>query len=141
MVSFSSCLNEQSSQANVVFAVLGISLNHCNNVGLCKFCHLDNVCSRTVRHLHAQHLLFAGIAEFGILGSFDVDEHHEDVGEEHAVFLLDLNSLLEIFSQALHEAFSCITVILFMAGGMLTNDGCVACLDVINSEEQTGSEH
>ena len=67
MVSFSSCLNEQSSWHNAVLAVPGIHANHGNNVGLCKFCHLDDVCSRTVQHLHAQHLSFAGIAEFGFL--------------------------------------------------------------------------
>ena len=99
--------------------------------------------------MHVQCSLFAGIAEFGVLGSFNVDEHHEDVGEHHEdvgeehvlVFLFDLNLSLEIFSQAVHEPFSCITVILFVAGVMLANDGCVVCLDVVDGEEKMGGEH
>ena len=90
-----------------------------------------------VQCLHVQHLLFAGIVEFDILGSFDVDEHHEDVGKEHVVLLFDLDLLLsKVFSQAVHETFSCVIIILFVTGVMLANWVHVACLDVLNCEQK-----
>ena len=112
MVSFSSCFNEQLGRSNVVLAVPGVPLKHGNNVGLCKFCHFDNVCTRTVRCLHIQHFLLVGIAEFGALGLLDVDEHHEHVSEEHVFFAFDSNLLSEVFSQAVHKALARIIIVL-----------------------------
>ena len=113
VVSFSSCFNEQSSQSNVVFAVPGISANHGNAVGLCKFCHLDDVCSRTVQCSHVQHVLLFGS-----------------------------NLLSEVFSQAVHETLSCIVVVLLFAAGVArTEQDCVVFLDTFGSKEWMSSEH
>ena len=56
-----------------------------------------------------------GIAEFSVLRLLDVDEHHECVGEEHAFFAFDSDASSEIFSQAVHETFDCIIIILLVA--------------------------
>ena len=87
--------------------------------------------------MHVQHFLFAEIAEFGVLRSFDVDEHHEDVGEEHVFFLFDSNLLSEIFSQDTHDTSSHITVISLVARVVPTDEVCVAQFDFFNSEQWT----
>ena len=75
-----------------------------------------------VQNLHTQHPLSVGIAEFGILGPFDVNKNHEDVGEEHVFLLFDSNLLSKIFSKIAHEALSCIIIILLDAGVVLGAD-------------------
>ena len=64
-----------------------------------------------------------GVVELSILWSLVVDEHHEHVGEEHAVFAFDLDASSEILSQAVREAFSCVIVVLlvfFLHSGMMS---------------------
>ena len=85
--------------------------------------------------MHVQHLLLAGIVKFGVLELFDVDECHEDVGDEHVVLLFDSDLSSKVFSQAVNETFSCIVIIVFVTGVMLADWVHVACLDVLNCEQ------
>ena len=62
------------------------------------------------------------IAEFSILGLFDVDEHHEDVSGKHVFLSFDLNLLSKIFSQTVHKAFNCFTIVLFVASVTVDDD-------------------
>ena len=71
--------------------------------------------------------------KLGIPGPFDVNEHHEDVSNEHVFLSFDSNLLSKIFSQNAHEALSCITIVLFVTGVMFG--------DVVNSDKWMGSKH
>ena len=135
VVCFSSCFNEKSGKSNVVLAVPGVSVNHCCDVGLCKLGHFDNVCSRMVQDLHVQHFSFAKVAELGVLRSFDVNEHHENVGEEHVVLERDLDLLSEVSSQAFHKAFDCIVIVLFVVRVTLLLQFEVAHFHAFGGEE------
>ena len=68
--------------------------------------------------------------------SFDVDEHHENVSEEHAVFAFDPDLLSQVFSKAVHEAFDCVFIILFAACVMSLLQFEVACRHASSSEER-----
>ena len=46
--------------------------------------------------------------------SLNVDKHHECVGEKHVFFAFDLDALSEIFSQADHETFDGIIIVLLV---------------------------
>ena len=120
VVSFPSCLDERSSQGGVALAVPGTSTSRGGNVGLCKSSHLDDVRSMMAQHLHAQCLSSARVAESGVLGPSDAGECRKDAGGERACLPLDLSLLQRILSQNAHEAFGCITIILFVAGAMHT---------------------
>ena len=115
MVCFSTCFDDKSGQSSVVLAVPGVSSNHGCDVGSCKFCHFDDVCSRVIGCFHVEHFSFTGVTEFSILWSLNVDEHHEHVGKDHVVFAFDSDASSEVFSQAVHEAFDCVIVVLFVA--------------------------
>ena len=134
MISFSSGLNEQSGQGNVVLAVPCVSACHGCDVGSCKFGHFDNVCSRVVCDLHVQHFPFAGVTEFGVLRLFDVDEHHEDVGEEHFRFAFDSDLSSWVFSQTVHETFDCVVVVLLVACVVLGSHCHIVNLHAFDSE-------
>ena len=79
--------------------------------------------------------MFAGVMELRILWSLNVDEHHECVGEEHAVFAFDSNALSEIFSQAVHEAFNCVIIVLLVVCVMFWNCEDVARFHAVNGEQ------
>ena len=88
-----------------------------------------------VRCLHVECLSFVGIAELGVLGSFNVCEHHEDISEEHVWLALDSNLSSQVFSQAVHEAFDSIIVVLSVACVMLEAWFCIALLHAIDGEQ------
>ena len=67
--------------------------------------------------------------------SLDVDEHHGCVKEEHAVFAFDLDALSEILSQAVHEAFDCVIIVLLVVCVALRNDECVCVLHALDGEQ------
>ena len=85
--------------------------------------------------MHVQHLLLAGIVKFGVLELFDVDECQEDVGDEHVVLLFDSDLSSKVFSQAVHEAFNCIVVILFVAGVAHVNHASVEIFNTFDGEQ------
>ena len=49
----------------------------------------------------------------------------------------DLDSLLEVFSQAVHETFNCVVVILFVTGVVQVSWAFVKVLDAFNGEQWT----
>ena len=67
--------------------------------------------------------------------SFDVDEHHENVGEEHVVFVFDSDLLSQVFSQTVHKAFDCIVIVLFVARVMFLLQFEVVCFHAFSGEE------
>ena len=68
--------------------------------------------------------------------SFDVDEHHENVGEEHVVLAFDLDLLSRVFSQAVHKAFDCIFFVLLVMCVALKNQVEIACFHTFDGEER-----
>ena len=67
--------------------------------------------------------------------SLDVDEHHEHVGEEHAVFAFESDASSEILSQAVHEAFGCVIGVLLVVCVAFRNDELVAVLHALDGEQ------
>ena len=92
-----------------------ISSNHGNNDFSSAFDHCNNAQSSKVSHLHAQHILSAGVAEFHILWSLNVKEScHEDITESHVFSSPHFKSVSKIFSKAFLENFQGIIVVLLV---------------------------
>ena len=76
----------------------------------------------------------------GILCSSSVDEHHKDVSGHHA-FLLSMQSLMEFFSQAIHEALKCIVIILLVMRVAARNaSSCIFMLSTVNGGEAVNTD-
>ena len=75
-----------------------------------------------------------GVAELSVLGPLNVDEHHERVGEEHTFFVFDSNLSSEIFSQAVHETFDCIIIVLLVACVAAFRHNGVDCLHALDGK-------
>ena len=78
--------------------------------------------------------------ELSVLWLLNVDEHHEFVGEEHVIFAFDSDVLSEIFSQAVHETFGCIVVVLLVMCVALRFHCHIAGLHALDGEQQTQIE-
>ena len=113
------------SQQSIDFAQTSKFNQLVSNAGVRHNTNKKKQCLRQVRDLRLS---------LGVLRSFDVDEHHEDVGEEHVGFALDLNLLSQVFSQAVHEALDCVIFVLFVMCIMLTTCIKVACFHAFNGE-------
>ena len=67
--------------------------------------------------------------------SLNVDEHHECVEKDHAVFAFDSDASSEVFSQAAHEAFDRVIVVLLVACVTQRENGLVGDFHAFDSEQ------
>ena len=73
--------------------------------------------------------------ELGNLRLFDIDEHHEDVSEDHVWFAFHSDLSSQVFSQAVHEAFNCVVIVLLVMCVMLT-----ACIKIVHLHTFDGEQ-